>query len=148
MGSVGLLILSQGSVSKSAYAILGGGLIGYWGLAYQEGGNEIQNERWGGTLEQVMACPTPLGVIVVGKIASSLTFGLLSFIPTVLAAYLVWHVSLHSVAPIPFLVSFVVLTFSFFAVAIPLAPLYALWRWSHALLNGFAVGMFAPCGFL
>src|SRR5258708_19969564 len=103
MGSVGLLILSQGSVSKSAYAILGGGLIGYWGLAYQEGGNEIQNERWGGTLEQGMACPTPLGVIAVGKIASSLTFGRLSFIPTGLSAYLLLPASLPTLLPIPFL---------------------------------------------
>lgn len=145
---LGLLILSQGSVSKSAYAILGGGLIGYWGLAYQEGGNEIQNERWSGTLEQVMACPTPLAVIVVGKIASSLTFGLLSFVPTVLAAYLLWHVSLRGVDPIPFVVSFVILTFSFFAVAIALAPLYAMWRWSNAVINGFEIGMFALCGFM
>jgi ABC-2 type transport system permease protein len=145
---LGLLILAHGSAAKTAYAILGGGLIGYWGLAYQEGGNEIQNERWFGTLEQVMACPTPLAVIVVGKIASSLLFGLLSFIPTVLAAYFLWHVSLQSVDPVPFAVSFVVLTFSFFSVAIALAPLYAMWRWSNALINGFEIGMFALCGFM
>jgi ABC-2 type transport system permease protein len=145
---LGLLILAHGSAAKTAYAILGGGLIGYWGLAYQEGGNEIQNERWSGTLEQVMACPTPLAVIVVGKIASSLLFGLLSFIPTVLAAYFLWHVSLQNVDPLPFVVSFGVLTFSFFSVAIALAPLYAMWRWSNALINGFEIGLFALCGFM
>lgn len=145
---LGLLILAHGSAAKTAYAILGGGLIGYWGLAYQEGGNEIQNERWSGTLEQVMACPTPLAVIVVGKIASSLLFGLLSFIPTVLAAYFLWHVSLQGVDPLPFVVSFGVLTFSFFSVAIALAPLYAMWRWSNALINGFEIGLFALCGFM
>jgi len=34
IGVLGLLVLTQGSAAKSAYAILGGGLIGYWGLAY------------------------------------------------------------------------------------------------------------------
>jgi ABC-2 type transport system permease protein len=145
---LGLLILAHGSAAKTAYAILGGGLIGYWGLAYQEGGNEIQNERWSGTLEQVMACPTPLAVIVVGKICSSLLFGLLSFIPTVLAAYFLWHVSLQGVDPLPFVVSFIVLTFSFFSVAIALAPLYAMWRWASSLINGFEIGLFALCGFM
>jgi len=148
IATLGLLILAHGSAAKTAYAILGGGLIGYWGLAYQEGGNEIQNERWSGTLEQIMACPTPLAVIVIGKIASSLLFGLLSFVPTVLAAYLLWHVSLQRVDPLPFVVSFVVLTFSFFSVAIALAPLYAMWRWSNALINGFEIGLFALCGFM
>lgn len=145
---LGLLLLAHGSAAKSAYAILGGGLIGYWGLAYFEGGNEIQNERWSGTLEQVMACPTPLAVIVVGKILSSLVFGLLSFVPTVLAAYLLWHVRLTDVDPVPFMVSFAVLTFTFFSVAIALAPIYAMWRWSLSLINGFEIGLFALCGFI
>jgi len=95
-----------------------------------------------------MACPTPLAVIVVGKIVSSLMFGLLSFIPTVLAAYLLWHLSLRQVDPLPFAVSFAVLTFTFFSVAIALAPVYAMWRWSLSLINGFEIGLFALCGFM
>jgi len=35
-----------------------------------------------GTLEQIFAVPTPLFVIVIGKILGSLLMGLLSFIPT------------------------------------------------------------------
>ena len=145
---LGLLILAHGSAAKTAYAILGGGLIGYWGLAYQEGGNEIQNERWSGTLEQIMGCPTPLAVIVVGKLCSSLLFGLLSFLPAIAVAYFAFHQTLQHIDIVPFAISFVVLTFAFFSMAMALAPLYAMWRWAFSVTNGFEIGVYVLGGFM
>jgi ABC-2 type transport system permease protein len=144
---LGLVLLSPGGSGRSAYAILGGGLIGYWGMAYLEGGNEIQNERWSGTLEQIMACPTPLAVIVVGKLCSSLVFGMLSFIPAIALGYFGFHQSLH-IDPIPFAVSFLVLTFAFFSAAMALAPLYALSRRAFTVTNGFEIGVYVLGGFM
>jgi ABC-2 type transport system permease protein len=145
---LGLFILSPGGAGRSAYAILGGGLIGYWSMAYLEGGNEIQNERWSGTLEQVMGCPTPLGVIVVGKLCSSLLVGALSFIPAIALSYFLFHQSLQHVDLALFAASFLVLTFAFFSLAIALAPLYALWRWAFTVTNGFEISVYVLCGFM
>jgi len=49
---VGLYVLSRPTAAgpQLAYAILGGGLVGYWAIAYLDGGLSIQNERWSGTL--------------------------------------------------------------------------------------------------
>ena len=55
--AVGLYVLSSPGAASShvVYGVLGGGLIGYWSVAYLEGGNGIQEERWNGTLEQIFA---------------------------------------------------------------------------------------------
>jgi hypothetical protein len=143
---LGLALLGGGG--RSAYAILGGGLLGYWGMAYVEGGNEIQNERWSGTLEQIIGCPTPLAVIVIGKLCSSLLFGALSFFPAIAVGYFAFHQSLQHIDAVPFAVSFLVLTFAFFSMAVTLAPLYAMWRWAFSVTNGFEIGVYVLGGFM
>lgn len=148
ISALGLALLAPAGGARSAYAVLGGGLVGFFGVTYLEGGNEIQNERWSGTLEQVMGCPTPLVVIVVGKLASSLLVGAFAFVPALALAYFGFNQSLHHIDPIPFAASFAVLSFTFFATALSLAPLYTLWRWAFSLTNGFEIGLYALCGFM
>ena len=148
--AVGLFVLGQPGVPGShlAYGILGGGLIGYWGVAYLDGGNGIQDERWNGTLEHVFAVPTPLWVILLGKICGSLLFGILAFLPTVLFAYLGFHAVLPHLDPLRFVISLGVLTFTFMTIALTLTPLFALWRWAFSMLNGFELGVYILCGFM
>jgi ABC-2 type transport system permease protein len=143
-----LVLLSPQGGSRTAYAVLGGGLIGFWGNVYIEGGNDIQNERWAGTLEQILGCPTPLAWIMVGKVLASLVYGLLSFVPTIFIAYVFWHARLQHIDAIPFGISFLVLGFSFFAMTIALAPIFAMWRWAFSFVNGFEIGVYALCGFM
>jgi ABC-2 type transport system permease protein len=148
--AVGLFVLSRPGAPAShlAYGVLGGGLIGYWSVAYLDGGNAIQDERWNGTLEQIFAVPTPLVVILLGKVVGSLLFGILSFIPTVALAYFAFHTLLPHVDALRFAISLGVLSFSFFAIALTLTPLFALWRWAFQMLNGFELGVYVLCGFM
>lgn len=145
---VGLSLFTSSGPARVAYGVLGGGLIGFWSVAYLDGGQSIQDERWSGTLEQIFAVPTPLVVILVGKICSALLVGLLSFIPTLLLAVFVYHAVLPALDPLAFAVSFVVLTFGFFAIAVMLSPLFTLWRWAFSMLNGFELGVYALSGFM
>jgi ABC-2 type transport system permease protein len=147
---VGLYVLSRPSTPSPqlAYAILGGGLVGYWAIAYLDGGLSIQNERWTGTLEQIFAVPTPLWVIILGKVCGSLLWGLLSFVPTIAVAYFGFHAFLPHLDAGRFTISFVILSVSFLAVAVTLTPLYALWRWALPMLNGFEMGLYILCGFM
>jgi ABC-2 type transport system permease protein len=148
--AVGLFVLVRPGVSPSqlAYAVLGGGLLGYWGVAYLDGGLSIQNERWSGTLEHIFAVPTPLWVILLGKVCGSVVWGMLSFLPTLALAYFGFHAVLPAIDAGPFAISFVVLTFSFLVVAFAFAPLFALWRWALPVLNGFELGFYTFCGFM
>jgi ABC-2 type transport system permease protein len=147
---VGLYVFARpGSANPQlVYGVLGGGLIGYFGVAYLDGGMSIQDERWNGTLEQVFAVPTPLWVILLGKVGGSIVWGMLSFVPTVAVAYFGFHALVPHLDAVRFAVSFVVLTFSMLAIALALAPLYALWRWALPMFNGFEFGFCILCGFM
>ena len=148
--AVGLFLLASpgASAAQSAYGVLGGGLLGYWGVAYLDGGFGIQSERWNGTLEQVFAAPTPFWVILLGKSVGSILWGMLAFIPTLGLAFFGFHALLPRLDPAPFAVSFAVLTFSFFCIAFGFAPLFALWRWAVPMINGFELGFYVLCGFI
>jgi len=148
--AVGLYVLSRPGATSShlVYGLLGGGLIGYWSVAYIDAGNGIQDERWNGTLEQIFATPTALWVILLGKVLGGLLFGLAAFVPTAAFAYFGFHAVLPSLDPWRFVISLAVLTLTFFCIAITLAPLFALWRWVFAMINGFELGVYILCGFM
>ena len=148
--AIGLFVLSRPGTTPTqlTYGVLGGGLIGYWGITYLDAGNGIQDERWNGTLEQIFAVPTPLWVIVLGKALGGLLWGMLSFLPTLALAYLGFHAIVPHLDAARFVISFAVLTFSFLSIAVGLTPLYALWRWAFSMINGFELGTYVFCGFM
>lgn len=148
--SIGLYVLSRPAASAShlVYGLLGGGLIGYWSVAYLDGGNSIQDERWNGTLEQIIGTPTPLLVITFGKVCGGLVFGLLAFLPTAGLAYFGFHAVLPNLDAWRFVVSLGVLTLSFFCIALLLTPIFALSRTAFSMINGFELGVYVLCGFM
>jgi ABC-2 type transport system permease protein len=148
--AAGLYVLSAPRASSShlVYGLLGGGLIGYWSVAYLDGGNGIQQERWDGTLEQIFATPTPLWAIILGKVLSAIVFGLLSFLPTAGLAYFGFHAVLPDLDPWRFVISLAVLTFTFVCIGFTLTPLFALWRWAFSVINGFEIAVYVLCGFM
>jgi ABC-2 type transport system permease protein len=150
VAAVGLFVLEHPGTSAAqwTYGVLGGGLVGYWGVTYIDAGNGIQMERWNGTLEQVFAAPTPLWVIVLGKALGGLLWGMLSFIPTIALGYVGFDALIPNVDAGRFMASFAVLTFSFLAVALSLSPLFAMWRWAFTMINGFEFGTYVFCGLM
>ena len=148
--SVGLFVLSRPGAASShtVYGLLGGGLIGYWSVAYIDGGNGIQDERWNGTLEQIFGVPTPLWVIILGKVCGALMFGLVAFLPTAAFAYFGFHAVFPHLDAWRFVISLGVLTLTFFCIALALTPLFALWRWAFSMINGFELGVYVLCGFM
>jgi ABC-2 type transport system permease protein len=144
---VGFVLLGAGVRSRLVYAALGGGLIGYWSMAYLDGGSALQEERWSGTLELLMGTPVPFAVVAVGKVAGSLLLGLISFVPALIVALAGFHARLH-LDPAPFGLSMAVLTLSLFAVAMAFVPLFVLWRAAFPIVNGLEVASYTLCGFM
>src|SRR5207302_11510397 len=142
--AVGLYVLSTPGAASShvVYGVLGGGLIGYWSVAYLDGGNGIQDEAWNGTLEQIFATPTPLRVILLGKICGGLLFGLLAFLPTAAFAYFGFHAVLPALDAGRLVTWLGVPPLPSFCIALTLTPLFALWRWAFSMLKGFVLGVF------
>ncbi|MGD8632930.1 MAG: hypothetical protein PVF85_05120, partial [Anaerolineales bacterium] len=62
-----LWMLRERAVDQAIYIVVGSGLTGLWSSLLFISGNGITGERWSGTLEMLVAQPTPLPVIIFGK---------------------------------------------------------------------------------
>ncbi len=143
-----VLYTSNGNRSHLAYAVLGGGLIGMWSVTLFNAGYDIQSERWTGTLEEIFGCPTPLAVIVVGKVASSMILGLMSFLVDLGLAFAIFSDPLPRLDPWPFAISCLLTLLAFFCLSLTIAPLFALSRVSGSLANGLETPVYLLCGFM
>jgi ABC-2 type transport system permease protein len=142
------LLAPSSQPGRIAYAILGGGLTGLWGTTYVDAGNGLNTERWMGTLEQLMGCPTPLLVIMLGKVATNVLLGVGAFGLSIGVAFIGFHRVLPPVDGGPFAVSFVLTIVAFFAVGMALAPIFPLARWSFTIANGAEALIYILCGFM
>ena len=101
-----------------------------------------------GTLEQLMGCPTPLSVIMLGKVATNVLLGVGSFALSIGVAFIGFHRVLPPVDGVPFAVSFVMTIAAFFALGMALAPIFPLARWSFTIANGAEALIYILCGFM
>lgn len=148
-GVIGMILYAAGGRSNHLiYAVLGGGLVGLWSVTLFNAGYDINSERWTGTLEEIFGCPTPLSVIVLGKVGSSMLLGLVSFALNLAAAFLVFHHALNGIAPFAFSVSCLLALFTFFSMSLLIAPLFAWSRVSGSMANGLEVPAYLLCGFM
>ncbi|MDH5644109.1 MAG: hypothetical protein OEY63_07900, partial [Gemmatimonadota bacterium] len=63
---LGLWMLKDKGVDAAMFVVVGSGLTGLWSSLLFISGNSIGAERWSGTLESMVALPTPFEVIVFG----------------------------------------------------------------------------------
>jgi len=137
-----------GNNSRVAYAVLGGGLTGLWASTYIDAGNSINDDRWAGTLEPLVGSPTPLFVIVLGKLAASVLLGLISILVSLTVAVVGFHRLLPAVDGLPFTISFLLTLVAFCSLVMALAPIFALARWTFTIVNGLEILVFVVCGFM
>jgi len=149
MTGIGLVLLAPGGHgSRITYAALGGGLVGLYGVAYTDAGFSINSERWTGTLEQLIGCPTALSVIVLGKVAASLLYGLVAVLVSLTLAFAAFHRLLAVVDAVPFIVSFLLTIFALFALCMAMAPVFPMARWVFTIVNGLELTVYLLCGFM
>src|SRR5215467_10918844 len=75
---LGLWMLKGKGADAAMFVVVGSGLTGLWSSLLFISGNSINFERWTGTLESMVAIPTPFEVIVIGKNLSNVAQSLLS----------------------------------------------------------------------
>ena len=119
------------------YVVVGSGLSGLWSGLLFISGNSITVERWTGTLEMIASVPTPLPVIALGKILANVSQSLISMIGAYLLASVALGYALHVNLPVPFVVSLILMVFTFVSLGMVLAPLFItnpdVQRWQNAI---------------
>lgn len=125
--TVGLYRFS-GKADFGLYAIIGSGMIGIWNANLWTSGFIVQNERWVGTLEQIIASPTSLEVVLVGKSLSNAVISLLAMFLTFGTGALVYRVPLGVESPLAFGAGLVLTVIAMTCLGLLMGTLFVLTR--------------------
>jgi len=130
------------------FVVVGSGLTGLWSSLLFISGNSINNERRQGTLESLVALPTPFGVIVFGKNLANVIQSLISMSSSYLLAAFFFGYTLKMVSPVLFFGSVVLSIFAFISFGLVIAPLFIMYRGIQQWQNAMEFPVYILAGFL
>jgi ABC-2 type transport system permease protein len=91
------IVRNSGRADLVPYAVLGAAMMTIWATALFVCGEMIESERFGGTLEGLLAAPAPFAVVILGRITLVTLVSFLGIAESWLIAWLVFGV----VIPVP-----------------------------------------------
>jgi len=145
---LGLWMLKGKGPEAAMFVVVGSGLTGLWSSLLFISGNSINIERWIGTLESLVAIPTPFEVVVFGKNLANVLQSLMSMILGYLVAVLFFGYSLHIQQPLLFGVSVLLTIFGFICFGLVIAPIFVMSPGVQAWQNGFEFPVYVLSGFM
>ncbi|HET6595777.1 MAG TPA: ABC transporter permease, partial [Anaerolineales bacterium] len=145
---LGLWMLKDKGADAAMFVVVGSGLTGLWSSLLFISGNSINNERWSGTLESLVAIPTPFEVIVFGKNLANVIQSLLSMVLGYLVAVFAFGYSLDVQQPLLFAVSVVFAVIAFISFGLIIAPIFVMNPGVRAWQNAMEFPIYVFGGFL
>jgi ABC-2 type transport system permease protein len=143
-----LWMLKDKGAEYAMFVVVGSGLTGLWSSLLFISGNSINSERWSGTLESLVALPTPFEVIVFGKNLANVLQSLISMVLGYFVAAWLFGYSLSIQHPLWFVVSLVISIFAFISFGLVIAPIFVMNPGVRAWQNGMEFPVYVLCGFL
>jgi ABC-2 type transport system permease protein len=143
-----LMFRVNGGAGALLYAALGAGVMGIWACVATTSGSAMQRERWQGTLEVLVASPSPFALILLPVTISMATIGLYCMVATLLWGRLAFgiHFSVVHWAAFVFAVPFTVVSIG--CLGFLLAVSFVRYRTAWALGNLMEYPVWLICGFL
>jgi ABC-2 type transport system permease protein len=123
-------------------------------IALQHAGNLITGDRWQAVLEPMIATPTSLASVVLGRVASLMCFGLVSFVEVWIAGELVFGVSISFEHPLELALTLLATAFATAGIAVAFAALFVMTRNAYTFTNSASFplyllgGVFVPVSLL
>jgi len=145
---LGLWMLKDKGSDAAMFVVVGSGLTGLWSSLLFISGNSINFERWTGTLESLVAIPTPFEVIVFGKNLANVTQSLLSMVLGYIIAAFAFGYSLNVQQPFLFVVSVFLSVIAFISFGLIIAPIFVMNPGVRAWQNAMECPVYVLCGFL
>jgi len=130
------------------YAGLGSAVMGIWSVIATTASGLLQRERWHGTLELLVASPTPFALVLVPMTSAMASLGLYSMVATLLWAWLLFGITVPVADPVVFVVAIVVSIFSIALIGFLLSVAVVRYRTAWALGNLLEYPGWLVCGFL
>lgn len=143
-----LWMLKDKGPDAAMFVVVGSGLTGLWSSLLFISGNSINFERWTGTLEPLVAIPTPFEVIVFGKNLANVVQSLLSMAIGYFIAIFAFGYSLDIQQPLLFGVSVLLAVIAFISFGLIIAPVFVMNPGVRAWQNAMEFPVYVLCGFL
>lgn len=144
----GIAMLRHRPDFEAVYVVVGTGLTALFTAALFGGSGAIFQERVLGTLEMIEAAPTPLVVVVAGKMLGMLLVSLSAMALGYGVAVWLFGYPIGIRDPDGFGVSLLLAVLSLWTTALLLAPLAFLWPTVQRLATGLEYPVYILCGFL
>jgi len=145
---LGLWMLKDKGEDAAMFVVVGSGLTGLWSSLLFISGNSINAERWAGTLESLVAIPTPFEVIVFGKNLANVTQSLISMVLGYFVAAFAFGYSLEIQQPLLFAASVLLAVIAFVSFGLIIAPVFVMNPGVRAWQNAMEFPVYVFCGFL
>jgi len=145
---LGLWMLKDKGPDAAMFVVVGSGLTGLWSSLLFISGNSINTERWSGTLESLVAIPTPFEVIVFGKNLANVIQSLISMVLGYFVAVFLFGYSLNIQQPLWFVISLFLTVFGFISFGLIIAPIFVMNPGVRAWQNAMEFPVYVLCGFL
>ncbi len=117
-----------GKPDLSLYAVIGAGMIGIWNNNLWTSGSIVQDERRSGTLEFLVASPTSLEIILLGKSLSNALASILALALTFVTGMVVYRLPLEIDQPLAFLGAILLTLVAMTMLGLLLGSLFVLAR--------------------
>jgi len=145
---LGLWMLKDKGADAAMFVVVGSGLTGLWSSLLFISGNSINFERWTGTLETLVAIPTPFEVIVFGKNLANVIQSLLSMVLGYFVAVFAFGYSLNIQQPLLFTASILLAVIAFISFGLIIGPIFVMNPGVRAWQNAMEFPVYVLCGFL
>jgi ABC-2 type transport system permease protein len=130
------------------FVVVGSGMTGLWSNMVFMSGNSITEERWTGTLEFLVAQPTPIQWVIFGKNLASVLQSLLSMLASYILAALIFNLPLKMAHPFYFAISLILGVISFICFGLVIAPVFVMNPSVQRWQNSMEYPIYILCGFL
>lgn len=143
-----LWMLRERGGDYAIFVVVGSGMTGLWSTVLFVSGNGITRERWTGTLEMLVAAPTPMWLVVFGKSLSNVVQALLSMAMSYGVVSLMFGYPLSVAQPILFSVSLLFTILGFISFGLILSALFVISPEVQRWQNGLEFPVYMLSGFL
>lgn len=140
------IVLAAGREDLLAHALLAPVLMAVLGEAILSGGEIIDQERWQGTLEAVVAAPGDLGGFVLGRALAVTGVGLVSLLEVWLVARLLFGIHITPAHPFWFVSALLVLAAGTAGITTVFAALFVLARSARTFQNSISYPLYVLGG--
>jgi ABC-2 type transport system permease protein len=146
--SVLLMYRQAGSEEALINAAVGASMLGVWSAVATTAAISLQAERRQGTLELLVAAPTPFTLLLVPMTLAMATIGLYSLVATLLWGRFAFGIPISLEDPLVFVLAAVVTAIAVALMGFLLAVCSVRYRGSWALGSGLEFPIWLICGFL